>query len=268
VSSVSQAYPRATRYNPRQPFYRTVPLALLGVQLDPSTPVASASAGIGTSIVSNAFIPPDNSLVVVFAAVGWSSTARPTMTCTDSLGNVWENPARAYGNTNNGGGVAAFRHYFTSSPGSITVTINYSNFTAGGGRFVDTLVFTGANQDQSSAATGTSVTSTGTDGTILVTTTQPGSWVWGVSDDATSNTTWAPNGNSILDVTDSAGPTDSVTIIGWRGTGLTSATGPTTFGGTWGAVATSNQVGLEILPVLATSPASTVIQSGQMLLFM
>jgi hypothetical protein len=248
----SMAYPRANRFNPKQPFVLTV--RSRGLQFDASTPAASGAAGTGTSLASNAFTPPDMSLVVAFSAIGWSSTARPTMSCTDSLGNTWENPVRAYGTTNNGGGVAAFRHYYATSPGSITVTIGYNGFTAGGGRFVDPLVFTGANPDQSSAGAGWSLATSGTDGTLTVTTTQSGSWVWGVSDDPTSNTTWTPNGNSILDTTDAAAATDAVTVIGWRGSGLTGVTGPTTFGGTWGAAATSNQLGLEILPVLAFNP--------------
>jgi hypothetical protein len=91
--------------------------------------------------------------------------------------------------------------------------------------------------------------------------------VWGMSDDSATNTTWTPNANSALDITDASGPTDSVTVIGWRGVSRTSVPGIITLGGTWGASATSNHVGLEVLPILGFTPAPAVVPSGAMLLF-
>lgn len=267
MTTISRAYPASTRYNPFAPWTRTVPLKYYIPTFDGSTPSASSLTGSGTTITSAAFTPPDGSLVVVFAGVGWSSTARPIMSCSDTSSAVWQNPVSAYGTSSNGGGVAAFRHYFATSPGSITVTITYTGFTAGGGRFIDTLVFTGCNPDQSTAATAKTTPTTGTDGTVTITTTQLNSWVWGISDDATGNTTWTANANSVLDTTDSVGATDSITLVGWRGIGYTNPVGATTFGGTWGASATSNQLALEILPVLPVVP-TVALPQGEMLMFM
>jgi hypothetical protein len=79
-----------------------------------------------------------------------------------------------------------------------------------------------------------------------------------MSDDATSNTTWTPNSNTVLDVTDTVASTDGVTIIGWRAATKTGAPGPLVLGGTWGASGTTNNLAVEILPIVFADPISSI----------
>lgn len=238
-------------------------LTAANVTFDASTPGAPSHAGTTTPLTTASYSPPAKSLVVAMAGAGWSNTAGVTMACSDSGSHTWTKPVQAIGTVaGNGGGVAIFYHYFATAPGSITTSIAYGgSFSTGGGSFLDLLVFTGAAADQTAAAVASLVGTTGsTNGELSITTTVPNSWVWGISDGTTNNTTYTADGNTVIDVTDSSGPTDAVTIVGWRGVGLTGgAPGATTFGGTWGSSQISNIACFEILPAELLVPPSLII---------
>jgi hypothetical protein len=233
----------------------------VGITFDPSTPGAPHHTGTTTPLTTSAFTPPDGSFVLVMAGAGWCATPPIGMTFSDSGGNTWTVPSgsTAIGvTTNNGGGVSIAYHYFVYSPGSITVSVAYTGLGTGGGTFIDLLVFSGAASDHSAAATAKNITTSGTVGTVSITTTKAGSWVWGIGDDSTSNTTFTANAATTVDVLDTDGPADGVTMVGWRATALTGTPGATTLGGTWGATAASNNAAFEVLPALATPPKKSL----------
>lgn len=236
----------------------------MALALDGSTPTPTSAAGQGASITTGSFTPPANSLLVVFAGMGWTASANSAvMGISDSGSHTWSVIGSAIGQDNNGGGVKGWLTYFAASPGAITVTVTTSGFgTGSGGVFVVPLVFTGAASDQTGAAVATVVSPSGNTGstsaTVSVITTRPGSWVWGISDDSNNNTTWTANGNSVLYNNDSSAPSDGVTMTAFKGASTTGTPGSTVFGGTWGvATATTNTLAFEVLPFIAGK--STVI---------
>lgn len=237
------------------------------IAFDASTPAAPSHTGTTTPLVTASYSPPAKSLVLAMAGAGWSNTAGVTMACSDSGSHSWTNPVNAIGTVaGNGGGVALFYTYFASAPGSITTSIAYGgSFSTGGGSFLDLLVFTGAAASQALAAVGSFVASTNvgtTTGTVGVTTTAPNSWVWGMSDSTTSNTTYTVNGNTVVDSTDSNGTTDAITLVGWHGNGTTGVPGLTTFGGTWGSNQVANIAAMEILPANLWVPPSLIMSQS------
>jgi hypothetical protein len=225
------------------------------ISIDPSTPAVTTGTS-NTAPTTPSFSPPANSLVVVLFGGGWNSSGTMSCTCTDSGSHTWTSPVNATGPSGNGGLAQIFESFFSAAPGAITVTCHITAAGSGGGSLIDIVVLTGAAANQTGAGTGQFVNSTGsTVGTLSVTTTQPGSWVWGVSDDTTSNptTNWAPNANTVVDY-EYHDTTDGIELVSWAGSGRTGTPGTTTFGGTWGASGKTNQCAVEILPALSIKP--------------
>lgn len=214
-------------------------------------PTTTVKTGTGiTAITTSAFTPPDQSLVAVMCAAGWSGSATPrvTMTVTDSGSHTWTAPVTATGTTSNGGAAGVRHCYFATSPGSITVTITYANFGAStGGTYCDVWVLTGAAASQTGAATASSNLASSTDGTLSITTTKQGSLILGIGNDATNQQNLTANGNTTKhDQFNDA--TDNVSMAAWYGTNFTVTPGAITVGGTWAAAGDINNAALEILP--------------------
>jgi hypothetical protein len=220
------------------------------VLVDGSTPAAVNRTGTTTPLTCAAFTPPAQSLLLVMAAAGWGPSGGNTMSCSDSGGHTFQNPCFLSPGSNPGGAVGIWYTYFDTSPGSITVSIAYGGFSTGGGEFLVPTVFTGAAKDQSQAGKGTIGRSTQTTGTIAITTTRIGSYVWGISDDSGQNSSYTLNGATSL-ISDNQNTVDNVHMAAWAAAALTTIPGSTTFGGTWGVADSSNIAAFEVLPAIA-----------------
>ncbi|MGH7743298.1 MAG: hypothetical protein ACREQ5_00550 [Candidatus Dormibacteria bacterium] len=179
------------------------------------------------------------------------------MTVSDSGSNTWTNPVIAAGVTTDGGVSAVYYHYFVTAPGSMTVSVAYAGWgSGGGGRQVAVLVLIGAASNQAAGATAKLLATTGTTGTVSITTTTTGSWVFGASSDVISNDSWTANASTQAD-NNYSDSTDLVTLVAWDALALTTTPGATTLGGTWGVSTESNQCAFEVLPktaFIATQP--------------
>lgn len=157
----------------------------MAVTRDASSPATSTSGnllGNGTTsvAVSASFSPPDGTLITVQAGIDTSGPGATWSVANSGIALTW---TKIYQIDNgSGGSQVGFRAYNAASQIGITVTVaaagtaNVTNTDLLGGAYVD--VFTGANPDQTGAAsnTGTS-TSNNFNGTL--TTTQTGSYVLG-----------------------------------------------------------------------------------------
>jgi hypothetical protein len=197
------------------------------VLVDGSTPAAVNRTGTTTPLTCAAFTPPAQSLLLVMAAAGWGPSGGNTMSCSDSGGHTFQNPCFLSPGSNPGGAVGIWYTYF----------------------LVPT-VFTGAAKDQSQAGKGTIGRSTQTTGTIAITTTRIGSYVWGISDDSGQNSSYTLNGATSL-ISDDQNTVDNVHMAAWAAAALTTTPGSTTFGGTWGVADSSNIAAFEVLPAIA-----------------
>jgi len=236
----------------------------MAIAQDASTPSFSSTVGgtnLGSSYTSGtvtqtsaSFSPPAGSLVVMLVVVtydGQSNSYSSTgLTAADSLSNTYSAPisvpanASGYGITSH----AIFTHYYTSAPGSITVTATLASgeMTQGGIGAVDIqpIVRTGCASSQSGAATASAHGSGTNAGEIAITTTTTGSWVlFQASGYAVSGTALA-NSTSIAS-TSSDGTTDAFAT--GRAASATGTPGSATFG--WSGSSTLvTLTALEILP--------------------
>lgn len=230
-----------------------------------STPAVATATGPGTgSITSAAFSPPANSMLVALVAGGWGNSGLMSASVTDSTGGTWTPGPMAQGTSTGARGVVAmFRRYLPSAPGSMTVTGTITNLQ--GGRLLAVRVLDGADPDQTGAASVTKVASSAsggqsTNGTVSITTTEAGSQVYGISDDATNDNSWTANGaTTALSGGSFVDATDSVTLVAWKATNATTTPGSIVLGGTWGATVSHNEAAWEIR---AAGPTQTPTPKG------
>lgn len=140
-----------------------------------------------------------------------------------------------------------FYKYFSAAPGSITVSVAYTGFGTGNCELVTPIVFSGAHWDQTGAAVASASPAASTDGTVTITTTRPGSYVWGVSEDEDTLASWTANGNTLLaqEFTD---VTNAIRLLSFAASSLTVTPGPLVVGGTYGAADATNTAAFEVLP--------------------
>lgn len=212
---------------------------------DESSPAALNGSGAG-NLTTAAFSPPDNTLVTIFAGAGEANPGPVSIACTSSDGGTWEDLGIVQG-INASGGAQAFRRYYAHAPGPITVTLTYTGFGSGGGRLLLPIVFSGADPDQSTAADAGQVRSSGTAGTVAITTTRPGAQVWGIGNHAVANASWTPNGDTLLATEFTDGVAGHV-IKGWAAALPVTTPGVITLGGTWGSSGHTNIIAMEIIP--------------------
>lgn len=227
-----------------------------------SPPVASGT-GTASPLASASFTPTDGTLIIVLAAAGWSGATQANITVSDTGTHTWSNPVTAKGTSGNGGTSAIFYTYIPKSAGAIVVNTAFSGFAAGsGGRYADIILLWGAASDQTGAAVGSKLSTTGLDGTFNITTTKRNSWVFGVSDDATNGAIWTPNANTSQD-NQLNNTTDNITSVGWYANFYTGTPGATTVGGTWASNGASNhttqQCAFEVLPALDLPKLSLIV---------
>ena len=200
------------------------------ITADSSTPAVATSFGnTSGTITSASFSPPAGSLVVAAVNVGFLSRNSATVTVKDSLGNTWS--AGPGGND----GVYDFSgewwHYYSSAPGSITVTATNSNHAQAGYQ-LGVRVLTGAASSQA-ASTGASFaqgSSTSSSVSHSFTTTTAGSKVFVAAAFGINGTGSAVSGTStIADNGDS--PENAEYLLG-AGSSLTGTPGTSNFGWT------------------------------------
>lgn len=193
----------------------------MALAIDASTPALKKVPVTGTSVASNTFSPPANSVIVlVVVTIGPSTAASSVSSVTDSLGShlTWALITGARSNTNNTGNLGGTCEvWYASCPSAqtnMTVTPTYTNPAGAGDNegFVLPIVFTGADTTQNGAVatdpqTGSALPSK------AVTTTRAGSRVLGC----------------VLNYTNSTGPTPGTaqtnTINGNSGTVTNSTDG-------------------------------------------
>lgn len=221
---------------------------------DASSPGAFSASGSGASISTTAFSPPAGSLVIALVAVEKSGVGT-TAIVSDSNGNQLGKVVTAKGGPWSGI-VSIWALYYTSAPGSITVSTAFAGGTFGG-RFMDVRVITGADPIQYvsqgwAAAYGTQGTTTGA---ISLTTTQSSSMVYGISSSPTaqvSSTAWDANTTKLVSHDNT---TDVTEAVSWKQTSLTGTPGTVVRGVIWGSSQAGNVAAFEIVP-LGTSPGA------------
>lgn len=216
----------------------------MAIAEDATTP-ATVTASSGASLTTASFSPPAKSLLVAMSGIAWS-TGTATVVISDSGVHTWTNGAYLLGTGSNVGVSMVAFTYFATAPGAITVTSTFTGVN--GGEILAVKVLTGAAAIQTGAGTATIYQAGSTDGTVSVTTTQPGSMVYGVSGDPNSNDTFTVNGATTL-VTLNADTANGDAIATWKAANATGTPGVTALGGTWGSAIQGTAVGLEILPV-------------------
>jgi hypothetical protein len=219
---------------------------------DASSPAVIASISGGNPLITTtaSFTPPAGSLLVAMAISGRSSGALQTaITITSSPAQTWTVAANAQGAGADNGGTAQIAYtYLAAAPGATTVTASMTNVSSGRSFLVK--VITGAAVSQSGAGVNTRVQATiSTDGTISVTTTAPGSLVYGASDAIDGNSALTLNGATTL-LNDFSNTTQASRYTHWKSAAVTVTPGATTLGGTYAAARKSSIAALEILQVI------------------
>lgn len=206
----------------------------MAITEDASAPAVLKQTGTGVSTTAS-FSPPSGSLLVVMASGGWySGGAGSNTSCTISDsggGGNWTDVVQV-GQSGSGlhGNAAIGFKYFVAAPGSITVSVTWTNLTAG--RYVSVKVLTGAASNQATAATATNdfTALTGTF-TKAITTTATGSMVYGVVGNCTSGSLFTAAANT-TELDDYNNATDSVSHCSWKSTSATGTPGSITLGET------------------------------------
>lgn len=234
----------------------------MAIAEDASAPAVATGTGSGT-LTSASFSPPANTLLVAMVVGGWGSSAMAT-TVTDSGSHTWIKIAEAVGtDTSNRGVASMWCTYLSSAPGSITVSVAYTNLS--GGRYLAVKVLTGAASSQSSATGHTAVngtTKSTTTGQITFTTTTTGSMVYGASDGPFNAAAMTAIAGSTL-ISSFNNTTDTIGAASWESTAATGTPGSTTFGGTWSTSDEGNVAAFEVLPLLSLPSESLFVPRGQ-----
>lgn len=217
----------------------------MAIAIDASTPAVVSSSATST-LTTASFSPPAGALLVACAAAIYSSGSNATITVSDSGSHSWSTGINVAGH----GTVQITRCQLTTAPGSITVSAAWANLT--GDSYLGVTVLTGAATSQTGAGTGSLNTGSGsTNGVVSVTTTQVGSWVFGMADDWSFTAALTPNSATTLITPAFTDSTNGCYAVSWRSTSATTTPGATNYGGTYGSSATTVNAALEILPALA-----------------
>jgi hypothetical protein len=231
------------------------------IALDASTPaVVHQAAGTTGTAATVAFSPPANSLVVISVVWLFNASSPSSLSCKDSLANVYAKGT--FLDNVQETSTAIFQFYYSSAPGSITVTVTCSSTALAAVQLVPQ-VLTGANSSQSGAG----AASDNDDGDVGITTTTSGSWVFAAGGAPTDKRPPTPDATlTQLDTYDDTVTTKNQGAVG-KVTKVTSAPGHIKTG--WTANM-AQAVALEILPaapiLLGNGGApGPVWQTGQVL---
>lgn len=246
----------------------------MALAIDASTPAPKLVPITGTSVASNTFSPPANSVIALMVVViGPSGSATSVSSVTDSLGShlTWGLITGARSNTNSTGNLGGTCEvWYASCPSAqtnMTVTPTYSN-PAGAGNaegFVLPIVFTGAATTQNGAVATDPQTAAALP-SKAVTTTRAGSRVIGCALNYTNATgptagtaqTNTINGNSTI-VTNA---TDGDAAWGQMQNANTTSSGTVVTINDTAPSCKHNMVVVEILATSSTTFTSTLTTTG------
>jgi hypothetical protein len=232
----------------------------LPILQDASTPAAVDLTGTTGGTVSTAtFTPPANSMVVIVATIGYLNPASaPTVTCADS-GAVSYTAGPAVFDTLYAGAYV-FTHFYSSSPGPITVTVTRTVALGAAQMSIIPFVLNGTNSSQAGAASLTFSTASNVSAfNRSFTPTTPGSWsIIGAS--IGNQMSGAPTAVGVTTDHYNSDGTDFVSeIAGHQVTGTPAASN---MGWTWSSNSDYAWVALEILPSTGTATPSLADVAG------
>jgi hypothetical protein len=198
-----------------------------------------------TSWTTASFSPPANSLVGVICSLVYAVSGSAPVPTVKDVNNVTYTAGPAlYDTVFAWAGV--FWHYYSSAPGSITITMTRTGTTATG-VMVFPIVLDGAASSQAGAASNTN-SSSSLSATSSITTTTAGSWVLVAAGIGSTESTITPSAltttlQSFLDNTDGG------VLAAGQATSATGTPGATTLGWTFSPTGTDwAWAALEILP--------------------
>src|SRR5260370_42319005 len=124
----------------------------MAIALDASTPAASTIVAAATSVTSNAFSPPANSLILVFwGLLAFDSTTAQSVSAVANTGTAltWTRKVLAnHSGSQPGGSCEVWWAFNTAAQTNITITGNFTRAAAGAtdqnGGLMAAKVFTGA----------------------------------------------------------------------------------------------------------------------------
>jgi hypothetical protein len=218
---------------------------------DISTPAAVDLVGDTGGVVTTAsFTPPANSMVVIVATIGYlSSSSAPTVTCADSAAVSYTAGPTVYDTQFEGAYI--FTHFYSSSPGPITVSVTRSTQLGAALMELVPFVLTGANSSQAGAATLSFSTTTGTKNFFRsFTPTTPGSWCI-VGTGIGNKQTGSPVAVGVTTDHSYSDSTDFVAAC--AGHFITGSPLATNMGWTWSSNSDFSWVALEILPTTGSA---------------
>jgi hypothetical protein len=225
----------------------------MAIAEDASSPATVTAAASSSALTTASFSPPAGSLLIALASFGpLSGTC--TLSVSDSGSHTW-----TLGKRQNATGVPTSEVWWTylaSAPGSITVTATPTN--GGAGQLLTVRVLTGCSPTQTGATGSTS----GVTPTVSVTTTQAGSWVYGVlGDNATAQAQLTANANTSV-ISWFQDTSEVETYSSFKGAASTSSPGATTFGFTTGNSDTYEIAAMEVLPAAAIFPQPVIVRQA------
>lgn len=222
-----------------------------------ATGPAVVSTMTATTLTTASYTPAAQGLIVAMVATDGVSGTAVTTSVTDSGSHTWTLLARSNNAVSNGGCAEVWCLWTGANGiGSITTTATQSGGTANGMRLsIRVLLGTGTDVGQN-GATGTTGGSNVTP-TVTITTTVPGSYVYGTAVDFSTNASQTMNANTTL-IGQTGDATNLKEYISFKASAATGTPGSTTFGFT-NASAAYNIAVAEILP--APNPAPPLIVS-------
>ena len=235
----------------------------MAISLDASTPALVTTPLNNTSLTlaTASFSPPAGSLVVIAVTIGYDTSpggAGPTVTVADSGSVSYTAGPKIFDTAAEG--TYFFQHYYTTAPGSITVTATRTTETSEGAMYnIKTYVLDGASPIQTGAATATNDNTAGT-GTALtqaITPTVVGSWVMASVTTSGGSTALTISGITQDNINNDASDGETCAF----GHAVTSATTSETIGWTTGSGVFFALALWEILP--ASSGAAPMLPQNQ-----
>ena len=210
--------------------------------------------GLLGSLTSPTFTPPARSLLVAIAVEEFSYST-PGITITDTAGHQWAAQVSVASAENNALAVIATL-WLDTAPGELAVTAALDSDFGGG--LLDVRVLAGASRHQDGAAIAH------TSSAVSITTSTPGSRVYGVSVTPTAAVAFTPN-NPTQTLNTHVNTSDQASAATWV-SDPTTTPGSITLGGTFAGNHPAITAALEILPDTDGNPLLSGITRYRQLL--
>lgn len=230
----------------------------MAISEDTSNQPAAVHVSAATAATTASFSPQAATLQVALVAANGANNVATTVVMSSTVAGTWTLLKRENVNTGitTGGTTEVWCRYFSSAPGSMTVTATWSTGQTGGNLVVRSLL--GAASTQTGASGGTGGDNVAP--TATLTPTVLGSWIYGASLAWVSAITFTANAASSI-VDQFVDSTNGGTWATFKGAASTSSLVSTAYGFSNGT-ASYNTAGAEILPAATTpTPSPVIIES-------